>query len=162
MGKAIWLIVIAALLGALAFTPVDAAGPSQDAIAAVVPHMTAISDGALCSFGGSCKITANVTYSTSVGIFGNAVPDFAIEDVTLRTSCPVQAVTTTPPPAGPLGLVSIGTLYLRTWCLVHAGDVMLVVYHQTTSGFVFNAAAPATHALSPQVFRFIQPAPVGG
>jgi hypothetical protein len=48
--------------------------------------------------------------------------------------CPVQAVTTVPPPASALGPPVTNTLYLRTWCLVNAGDVMLVIYHQTASG----------------------------
>ena len=160
MGKALWLSLVAALLGLLAIAPVDAAGLSQDLTNSTVPRITAITDGAMC-INGSCKITANVTYNTGVGISGNAIPDFAIFDVTLRTSCPVQAVTTSPPPAGALGPVVSNTLYLRTWCLVNAGDVMLVIYHQTASGFVYNTADPAMHARSPQVFEFVQPAPVG-
>ncbi len=64
MRKALWLTLVAALLGLLAFAPVDAAGLSQDPTTSAIPHITAITDGALC---------------------------------------PVQAVTTVPPPASALG-----------------------------------------------------------
>jgi hypothetical protein len=38
---------------------------------------------------------------------------------------------------------------------------MLVIYHETVSGYVFNAIDPSIHAHTPQLIRFIQPVPVG-
>src|SRR5258708_1574225 len=118
MRKSLWLTVVATLLGLLTFAPVEAAALNLGTSPPVQPHITAITDGALCFDPTNCKITANLTYNTDVGIAGNVIPDFAFVDITSRTTCPVQAVTTSPPPAGALGPLVTNTLYLRTWCAI--------------------------------------------
>src|SRR4051812_2411626 len=101
MRKALWLTIVSALLSLLTLAPADAA-PLQPNATAPVPRIIAITDGALCFDPASCKITASLTYNVPVAIAGSVIGDFAFVDLPTKTSCPVVAVTTSPPPAGTL------------------------------------------------------------
>jgi hypothetical protein len=157
MRRVIWLAILAILASFLAFAPVNAADAGSDPLIGVVPRITAVTSGELC-FDLLCKVTATLTYSTGVGISGDAIPDFSIVDVTQKIACPVQAVTTVPPPAGVPPPIASNTLYLRSMCAVITGDIMVVIYRQTNSaGYVYNATRPQIHARSPQAFAWKLP-----